>query len=61
MLIEDEMTFEGRTYLQGYTDRYVRIAVKYDEKDTIPRQNDIVVVNVEGILDKNNLFGQVSD
>ncbi len=61
VLIEDEMTFEGRTYLQGYTDRYVRIAVKYDEKDTIPRQNDIVVVNVEGILDKNNLFGQVSD
>lgn len=60
VLLEEEIVVDGLRYIQGYTERYVRIAVKFDEKDTILRQNTIVVVKVEGFLDKNLLFGKVS-
>ncbi|MBR0411467.1 MAG: tRNA (N(6)-L-threonylcarbamoyladenosine(37)-C(2))-methylthiotransferase MtaB [Eubacterium sp.] len=60
VLLEDETVIDGVRYMQGYTERYVRIAVKINEKDTILTQNDIVVVKVEGFLDKNLLFGEVS-
>ena len=60
VLLEEETEIDGQRYMQGYTERYVRIAVKFDEKDTILAQNSIVVVKVEGFLDKNLLFGKVS-
>ena len=44
----------------GSAERYVKIAVKFDENLKILRQNNIIVVEIEGFLDENLLYGKVS-
>ena len=60
ILLEDMLEIDGVSYMQGYTSRYVRIAVKCDEKNTIIGQNKLVLVKVEDFLNENLLFGKVS-
>jgi threonylcarbamoyladenosine tRNA methylthiotransferase MtaB len=60
VLLEEETVIDGQRYMLGYTDRYVRIAVKFEEKNTFLAQNTIVVVKVEGFMNESLLFGKVS-
>ena len=46
--------------MQGHTERYVKVVVKYDEKLKELRQNNIIVAEIQGFLDGNLLYGKVS-
>lgn len=59
VLLEEKTQIDGDSYILGHTERYVKIAVKFDEKDTIWAQNDIVVVKIEGFVNENLLFGKI--
>lgn len=60
VLLEEIIEVNGEKYMQGHTERYVKIAVKFDENQEILRQNNIIVVEIEGFLDENLLYGKVS-
>ncbi|MDD7114495.1 MAG: tRNA (N(6)-L-threonylcarbamoyladenosine(37)-C(2))-methylthiotransferase MtaB [Lachnospiraceae bacterium] len=60
VLLEEMTEIDGVKYMQGHTERYVKIAVKFDENLKILRQNNIIVVEIEGFLDENLLYGKVS-
>ena len=59
VLIEEKLIIDGISYMVGHTERYVKIAVKFDEKDIIIKQNDIVVVKIEGFVNEKLLFGKI--
>ena len=59
ILLEEEVEIDGIKYMQGYTKRYVKVAVKIDDFSKKMRQNDIVVVQIQGFLDENLLCGKV--
>ena len=59
ILLEEEVEIDGIKYMQGYTKRYVKVAVKIDDFSKKMRQNDIVVVQIRGFLDENLLCGKV--
>ena len=42
------------------TKKEILEAVKFDENLKILRQNNIIVVEIEGFLDENLLYGKVS-
>lgn len=50
----------GTKYMQGHTERYVKVVVKFDENLRILRQNNIIVVKIQGFIDENLLYGKVS-
>lgn len=60
VLLEEMVEINGIKYLQGHTERYVKVVVKFDEKIEILRQNKIVPVKIQGFLDENLLYGKVS-
>lgn len=60
VLLEEKTEIDGVWYMQGHTERYVKIAVKYVEKDIFLRQNQLIDVKVQGFLNKNLLFGKLS-
>ena len=60
VLLEEMIEINGISYMQGYTKRYVKIAVQLDENTKKFRQNQIVVVKIEGILEESMLWGKVS-
>ncbi|MCD8019627.1 MAG: radical SAM protein, partial [Clostridiales bacterium] len=60
VLLEEMVEIDGEKYMQGHTERYVKIVVKFDENQQILRQNHIIVVKIEGFLDENLLYGKVS-
>ncbi|MCI6859014.1 MAG: tRNA (N(6)-L-threonylcarbamoyladenosine(37)-C(2))-methylthiotransferase MtaB [Eubacterium sp.] len=60
VLLEEIVEKNGEKYFQGYTERYVKVAVKYDEKSDNFRQNQIVAVKIQGFLDENLMYGKVS-
>ena len=60
VLLEEIIEIDGTKYIQGHTERYVKVAVKFDNNLEILRQNNIIVVEIEGFLDENLLYGKVS-
>ena len=60
VLLEEIVEIDGTKYIQGHTERYVKVAVKFDNNLEILRQNNIIVVEIEGFLDENLLYGKVS-
>lgn len=60
VLLEEVIEINGVKYIQGHTERYVKVAVKFDDNLEILRQNNIIVVEIEGFLDENLLYGKVS-
>lgn len=60
VLLEEMVEINGIKYLQGHTERYVKVVVKFDEKIEILRQNKIIPVKIQGFLDENLLYGKVS-
>lgn len=60
VLLEEMVEINGEKYMQGHTERYVKVVVKFDENPEILRQNAIIVVKIEGFLDENLLYGKVS-
>jgi len=60
VLLEEMIEINGTKYMQGHTERYVKVVVKYDEKLKELRQNNIIVAEIQGFLDGNLLYGKVS-
>ena len=50
----------GKKYFQGYTAHYVKVAVELTENDTKLEQNEVIVVDIQGFIDENLLYGKVS-
>lgn len=58
ILIEEPVVVENRKYLVGYNERYVRIAVPYEEgKCDESLCNSMIEVHVEGFLNEDILLG----
>ena len=55
VLLEEKITFEGRCYITGFTDTYVRVAVEDGDERLAP--NSIVNVRVSGLLGKEMVIG----
>ena len=60
VLLEEMVEVSGTKYMQGHTERYVKVVVNFDENSEILRQNHIVAVKIQGFLDENLLYGKVS-
>ena len=60
VLLEEMVEINGTKYMQGHTERYVKVVVNFDENSEILRQNHIVAVKIQGFLDENLLYGKVS-
>ena len=60
VLLEEIIEKNGKKYFQGYTAHYVKVAVELSENDTKLRQNEIIVVDIQGFIDENLLYGKVS-
>lgn len=60
VLLEEMVEINGTKYMQGHTERYVKVVVNFDENSEILRQNHIVTVKIQGFLDENLLYGKVS-
>ena len=64
VLLEEEILIDGRSYWQGFTDRYVKIFVENDKKYHKFSRNTLVRVKIIGFLpqnfSQNSLYGKVS-
>ena len=60
VLLEEIIEKNGKKYFQGYTAHYVKVAVELSENDTKLRQNEVIVVDIQGFIDENLLYGKVS-
>lgn len=60
VLLEEIIEKNGKKYFQGYTAHYVKVAVKLSENDAKLRQNEVIVVDIQGFIDENLLYGKVS-
>ena len=57
---EEIVEKNGKKYFQGYTAHYVKVAVELTENDTKLEQNEVIVVDIQGFIDENLLYGKVS-
>ncbi|MCM1309061.1 MAG: tRNA (N(6)-L-threonylcarbamoyladenosine(37)-C(2))-methylthiotransferase MtaB, partial [Butyrivibrio sp.] len=55
VLLEEELTVQGKKYFAGFTDTYVRVAVENAENTLAP--NRIVSVRILGLLGKEMVIG----
>ena len=60
VLLEEIVEKNGKKYFQGYTAHYVKVAVELTENDTKLEQNEVIVVDIQGFIDENLLYGKVS-
>ena len=60
VLLEEIIEKNGKKYFQGYTAHYVKVAVELSENDAKLRQNEVIVVDIQGFIDENLLYGKVS-
>ena len=60
VLLEEEVVIDGTEYMQGHTERYVKVVVKSDKNSRILRQNNIIDVKIQGFIHENLLYGKVS-
>ncbi len=59
VLLEEMVEIDGTKYMQGHTERYVKVVVKFNKNIQILRQNHIVVVKIQSFLNENLLYGKV--
>lgn len=55
ILLEEEITIDGAKYFTGFTDTYVKVAVKIEENTLLP--NEIISVRVNGVIGKDMVIG----
>ncbi len=55
ILLEEEIIIDGVKYFTGFTDTYVKVAVKIEENTLLP--NEIVSVRVNGVIGKDMVIG----
>ena len=60
VLLEEMVEIDGVKYMQGHTERYVKVVVKFEDNPEILRQNNVVDVKIQGFLHENLLYGKVS-
>ena len=60
VLLEEIIEKNGKKYFQGYTAHYVKVAIELPENDTKLKQNEVIVVEIQGFIDENLLYGKVS-
>lgn len=56
VLLEEKIDFEGRSYITGFTDTYVRVAIESDGTDGLT-PNSMVRVKILGLLGKEMVIG----
>lgn len=56
VLWEDEERHEGKTYLIGHTERYVRVAIELKEGGSNPESGELTTVNATSFLDPETLL-----
>ena len=59
-IFKPDRPLNGKKYFQGYTAHYVKVAVELTENDTKLEQNEVIVVDIQGFIDENLLYGKVS-
>lgn len=60
VLLEEIVEIDGKKYFQGYTDRYVKVAVEFDTEVDKLEQNQVIVASIQGFFDENLLHGKLS-
>ena len=60
VLLEEFIEKNGKKYFQGYTAHYVKVAVELPENNIKLKQNEVIVVEIQGFIDENLLYGKVS-
>lgn len=60
VLLEEMVEIDGVKYMQGHTERYVKVVVKFEDNPEVLRQNNVVDVKIQGFLHENLLYGKVS-
>ena len=59
VLLEDQIEIDGVRYMQGYTPRYVKVAVELKDNSSYLRQNERITVNICGFINEELLKGKV--
>ena len=59
VLLEEEVVIDGRTYMQGYTRHYIKVAIEMDHSHEQLRTNKIVCVTISGYVCENILEGKL--
>ena len=59
VLLEEEVDFEGRRYMQGYTPHYVRVLLPVEESSLPLRQNQIIEAKIIKFLGESLMLGKV--
>ena len=59
VLLEEKVRIGDRTYIQGYTSRYVKVAIDMENGGKSLKQNTLVPVMVSGFLSEDLLEGKV--
>lgn len=59
ILLEEKVIIDGRPYMQGYTSRYVKVAIAIEDGREPLRQNTLVSVIISGYVSENLLEGKV--
>ena len=60
VLLEEIIEKNDKKYFQGYTAHYVKVAVELTENNTKLKQNEEIIVEIQGFIDENLLYGKVS-
>ncbi len=60
VLLEEIIEKNGKKYFQGYTAHYVKVAIELPENNTKLKQNEEIIVEIQGFIDENLLYGKVS-
>ncbi len=59
VLLEEKVIIDGRSYIQGYTENYLKVAIELDEKQEQLKENNIVCVTIFGYVCENLLEGKL--
>ena len=59
VLLEEKVIIDGRSYIQGYTENYLKVAIELDEKQEQLKENNIVCVTISGYVCENLLEGKL--
>ena len=56
VLFEEKVTMDGKEYILGFTDTYVKVAVECNEETNL-EPNDIVSIRITGLIGKDMVIG----
>lgn len=60
VLLEEQIEFEGKTYMQGYTKHYVRVLIPVGENEGKLGSNQVILARIERFLGESTMLGKVS-